>query len=218
MNCMIAGATGLVGGNLLSQLLEDPRMEQIICVGRKALDVHHPKIRNVETNFKDLNEQPLFPADVAFCCLGTTIKKAGSQEAFRMVDHDFVVAFAEYARKNGVKKFLIVSALGADAESKIFYNKIKGEAERDLAKLGFESLVIFHPSLLLGERSEKRMAESLMIQLYPFYRPLLLGPLAKYAPIEARLVARSMMKKSFEKTPAKMTIPNGQMLKSESPR
>jgi uncharacterized protein YbjT (DUF2867 family) len=137
-----------------------------------------------------LEEESLPAAEDAFCCLGTTIKKAGSQEAFRAVDHDAVLAFARAAKRAGVRRFLVVTALGADARSSVFYNRVKGEAEQALQALGFESLVILRPSLLLGDRAESRPGERAAIVASRVLGPLL-RPFGS-RPIEARTVARAM--------------------------
>ena len=210
MNCLIAGASGLVGGELLQLLLRDGRVDTVTSVGRRAMSVRAPKLEQVQADLAALGDLP--PADVAFCALGTTIKKAGSKEAFYQVDHDYILNFAVAAELAGVKRFLLVSALGADADSRIFYNRVKGETERDVAQVGFESLHIFRPSLLLGQRKESRLAERLFVELYPLYRPLLLGPLAKSRPIQASQVAKAMVAKAFAPTIKSEVILNHQML------
>jgi uncharacterized protein YbjT (DUF2867 family) len=187
---LVAGASGLVGGFLLDGLLEAPRYRQVISLGRRALPKEHPKLVQRSVDFARLDDESLPSAEDAFCCLGTTLKKAGSQEAFRAVDHDAVLAFARAAKRAGVRRFLVVTALGADARSRVFYNRVKGEVEQALQALGFESLVILRPSLLLGDRAESRPGEHVAIVASRVLAPLL-RPFGG-RPIEARTVARAM--------------------------
>ena len=190
-SALVAGASGLVGGFLLQSLLENPLYREVCSLGRRALPQQHPKLTQRAVDFARLETEALPSSEDAFCCLGTTIKKAGSQEAFRAVDHDAVLAFAKAARKAGARRFLLISALGADARSRIFYNRVKGETEEDLKSVGFESLVILRPSLLLGERAESRPGEHAAIVVTKVLGPLL-RPFSG-RPIEARTVARAMV-------------------------
>ena len=150
---LIAGASGLVGGELLRALLAAPEYDRVIALGRQSLDCEHPKLRSVQVNFTALDQVvgELGCTD-AFCCLGTTIKQAGSPEAFRAVDQTAVLAFAWLAQRHGAKSFLVISSLGAHAQSRVFYSRVKGEMEAALAVLGFKYLAIFQPSLLVGPR------------------------------------------------------------------
>jgi len=190
MDCIIAGATGLIGQKLLTELLADSYVENVIAVVRRPLLMKHFKLKSVQTSFEQIEALP--PAEVAFCCLGTTIKKAGSKEAFYRVDHDYVLNFAKACRLAGVRVFVLVTAHGADAGSKIFYSRVKGEVERDVESLGFEHLVIVRPSLLLGERRESRPIEKAAQFFAQFFKPLMVGPLAMVKPVEAARVARRM--------------------------
>lgn len=206
---LVAGASGLVGGHLLDTLLESPLYREVHSLGRRALPREHPTLRQHTVDFARLDEVPLPPADDAFCGLGTTIKKAGSQEAFRAVDYDAVLAFARAARKAGAKRFLVVTALGADPRSRVFYNRVKGEVEEALKGLGFESLVIVRPSLLLGERAERRPGEHAAIVLSKVLGPLL-RPLAS-RPIEARTVARALHTLAREAPAGTRVVPSGEL-------
>ena len=187
----IAGASGLVGSQVLALLLEDPQVSAVVSLGRKQLGIPNPKLVERVVNFTALQVSDLAPPEIAFCALGTTIGKAGSQQAFRAIDHDAVLAFAMAARAAGARCFAIVSSLGADPRSRIFYNRVKGETEADLRALGFPSLVIAQPSLLLGDRVESRPAERAMIVVSRF----LSGVLRPFAarPIEAQVVARALL-------------------------
>jgi len=187
----IAGASGLVGSHLLSLLLHDPQYGAVVSLGRKRLEVASSKFVQRVVDFAALDVADFASPEVAFCALGTTIAKAGTQQAFRAVDHDAVLAFANAALAAGARCFVLVSALGAEPRSRIFYSRVKGETEADLRALGFPSLVIAQPSLLLGERAESRPAERAMIGASRFLRGLL-KPFAS-RPIEAKVVARALL-------------------------
>lgn len=192
MNCLIAGASGLVGHELLIQLLADPNVTSVTSLGRSPQKRAHAKLHDVITNFERLEYVELPKSDVAFCCLGTTIKKAGSQEAFSKVDHDYVLNFAKAAQAVGVQSFIVISAMGADVNSKVFYSRVKGQVEQDLKNLNFQNLVILRPSLLLGERSERRTNEKVAAWIGGFLKPLFVGPLLNIRPIDAKDVAKAM--------------------------
>src|SRR5438045_6711271 len=147
---MIAGASGLVGRELLAGLLADDSVAAVHSLGRRALDVSHPKLTQHRTDFKAL--PALSGVDEAFIALGTTIKVAGSKEGFRAVDHDAVIAVAKAAKAAGAKRLGVVSAMGASAKSTVFYSRVKGETEDALAQMGFDALVIARPSMLPGDR------------------------------------------------------------------
>ncbi|MFN9590794.1 MAG: oxidoreductase [Bacteroidota bacterium] len=187
---MIAGSSGLTGGFLLKMLLEAPEYREVIAYVRKPTRIQHPKLREVVMDWEKL-DAPV-PADDVFCCLGTTIKKAGSQEAFRRVDYEYPLHLAELQLEGGSQQFLLVSAIGADASSSIFYSRVKGELEDALQKLGYKSLHIFQPSFIAGPRQEKRVGERIGLAIFSFISPLFIGPLKKYAPIPAEHIARAM--------------------------
>lgn len=195
----IAGASGLVGRSLLDQLLDAPEYDRVVSLGRRQLeDVAHAKLQQMVVDFSALDGAVTGqPCDDAFCCLGTTIRRAGSREAFRAVDHAAVLAFAWAARRQGARRFFVVTALGADPESRVFYNRVKGETEVALEVLGFETLAIFRPSLLLGNRRELRLGERMLTPVFWLAEPLLLGRLRKYRAIRADVVARAMLRCSF---------------------
>ena len=186
---LVAGATGLVGGHLVRQLIDDAAYSQIVALTRRPLDgFSSPKLDVVDANFDALESalQGVATED-AYCALGTTIKAAGSQATFRKVDHDYIVAFARAAKAAGAKRFMLVSAIGADPASSIFYSRVKGETERDV-----EALHIFRPGILLGERAERRLLEQIGMELSPFVNALMLGPARVYRAIAAETVARAM--------------------------
>lgn len=196
---IIAGATGLVGRHLIELLLASPRYASVHAIGRRAPAVVHEKLHVIAS---DLQTIPPLPAiDDAFCCLGTTIRKAGSQSAFRAVDFDMVLNFAKAAKQAGAKRFLVVSSLGANARSAVFYNRIKGETEDALKEIGFESLIIFRPSFLVGERAEARMGERVGITVFSALAPLMIGPARKVRPVAAAAVASKMMEAAATNLP-----------------
>lgn len=190
---LIAGASGLVGSSLLRQLLASEEYGHVIAVGRRPLELTHPKLSQVVVDFAALDAVAVsLRCDDAFCCLGTTIKQAGSREAFRAVDHRAVLALAWAVKQQGAQRFFVVSALGADAASRVFYNRVKGEMEAALMVLGFGTLAIFRPALLLGRRERPRVGEALAALALWFLEPLLLGGWRKYRAIPASVVARAM--------------------------
>ncbi len=192
---LIAGASGLVGGHVLRQLLADPTWDHVVSVGRRELALDDPRLEQRFVDFTAIGELP--PVDDAFCALGTTIKKAGSQEAFRAVDHDAVVALATAARVAGASTFGHVTALGADPGSRLFYNRVKGEAERDVAELGIQCTVAFRPSMLDGHRAEPRPAEQAGLAMMRAVAPLI----GKYRPTRAEHVASAMVREAREGRP-----------------
>lgn len=191
---LIAGASGLVGGFLLKRLLASPAYAKVVSVCRRKSGIADPKLVEIVADFDRLDEALAgIGADDAFCTLGTTIRKAGSQDAFRRVDHDYVLAFARAARAAGAKRFLVVTAVGSSARSGIFYSRVKGEVEEALSALPFETLHIFRPGLILGERGERRPAEAAMMAAMPLLNSLLAGPLAVYRGISADTIAAAMV-------------------------
>lgn len=195
---LIAGASGLVGGHLLRELLAADVYGRVVSVGRRRLDLAHPKLTQVVAEFSALDQVAgELRADDAFCCLGTTRRQAGSRAAFRAVDHGAVLAFAWAAQRAGVRRFFTVSSLGADPDSRIFYRRVKGETEEALQVLRFPTLGILRPSLLLGDRPQPRLGERLAAALLWLVDPLLLGRWARYHAIEASVVARALLRCSY---------------------
>jgi uncharacterized protein YbjT (DUF2867 family) len=186
----IAGGSGLVGGELLKQLLADDAFGRVISVGRREISLKHLKLTQAIVDFADESTFASLPEPVAaFSCLGTTIKKAGSKEAFRAVDFDAVLTFAKVAKRRGAKAFLHVSSAGADSRSRMFYTAVKGEIEEALIAVGFESLVALRPSILDGDRGDNRPLEKLGLSFGRALGPLL----GKYRPTPASAVAAAMV-------------------------
>lgn len=189
---LIAGATGLIGSQLLQHLLDDNRYTVVKAISRRPLTIAHPKLENIVFEFDQMEQQAYkLQADDAFCCLGTTIKKVKTKEKFRQIDFEFPLELAKITKANGAEQYLLVSALGADKKSKIFYNQVKGEAEEAIGQVGFTSFHIFRPSLLMGDRKENRSGEEAGKVFFKY-----LGFLVpkKYKGIESIKVARAMQK------------------------
>lgn len=192
MTALLLGASGLTGGLCLQALIENPAFDKIIVPLRKEMPVAHPKLEQVVINFEHIaDNQAKFKADVVFCCLGTTIRKAGSKEAFKKIDYEYPLLFAQLALKQGATTFVLVSAMGAATNSLFFYSRVKGELEKELKKLSYQTLIILQPSLLLGDRKEQRLGEDIAKIFTPilnFFMP------KKYHSIQAQQVANAMVK------------------------
>ena len=211
---LLVGATGLVGGFVLEQLLEDASFDKVTVLSRKTLGNNHPKLKEVLVNFDELEKYADdIKADVVFCCLGTTIKTAGSQEAFKKVDYEYPLRVAEIAKQNGTKNYLLVSALGSSKSSIIFYNRVKGEVEDAIGKLNFDAFHILQPSLIIGERKESRMGEGIAQKLSPVYDAVMFGPLTKYKSIKAEQIAKAMVYYSKQETNGIMRHESGELQK-----
>ncbi len=191
---VVAGASGLVGRELIVRLGRAPAYGRVIALTRRALGLQVPKLIEAPARFDALDDilAPLLrPSTVdAYCCLGATIRAAGSQQAFRRVDQDLVLAFARWAAGVPVSRLVVVSALGADANSRVFYNRVKGETEDDLRAVAGSSLVLLRPSLLDGPRTERRWGESLALTMT---RPLRTWLPASLRPVAVEDVAQSMI-------------------------
>lgn len=191
---LVAGATGLIGGVLLDTLLDAPDYARVYAVTRRPYGREHPRLANRVVVFSRMTEQLKgLAVNDAFCCIGTTIADAGSQEAFRDADVDAVLTFARAARSFGATRFIVVSSVGADTASKKFYLRTKGEMEEAVIAVGFPSVDILQPSLLLGPRKQLRPVELAGRILAPVVNPLLTGAREKYRAIPADMVARGML-------------------------
>lgn len=191
---VVAGATGLIGKELVQLLLEDPAYTTVILIVRRSMGIKHPKIHEKIIDFDQLNhiDVDLTGADV-YCTLGTTIKKAGSQETFRKVDYDYPLTLGKIAKTSDANQLLIVTSIGANPTSRSFYTRVKGQVEEALREHSLPALHIFRPSLLLGNRQEFRMGEQMAATVSKRLLPLFVGPLRKYSPIYAQTVAKAMV-------------------------
>ncbi len=187
---LIAGSSGLIGSQLLSLLIESPVYDKVVALTRVDL-TPHPKLVQVKGDFKTIGKNTTsWAVDDVFCCLGTTMAKAGSKEKFREVDFDYPLLIAHSTYSLGAKQFLLVSALGADKNAAVFYNRVKGEIEEAISAVGFRCVHIFRPSLLLGPRTESRSAEDAAKFFYRIFGFLIPR---KYKAIEAAKVAKAMI-------------------------
>ena len=188
---LIAGHTGLVGGELLNLLLESDKYQKVIAIGRRKLGREHPKLHELIVDFDNLE----FNQDIddVFCCLGTTMKKAGSRDKFRLVDFQYPLNIAVATKETGAKAFVLVSANGASKKSNFFYNQVKGELEEAVEKLAFDKYEIVRPSLLIGDRDESRFAEDLGKGFMKAFGFLFVGPLKNIKGIKGLSVARAMI-------------------------
>ncbi len=210
---LIAGASGLVGSHCLQLLLQSPRYNKVISVGRRTLPIQNPKLQQIIVDFNNLEKhRHSLIADDVYCCLGTTIKKAGSKEKFREVDYTYVINLAKITVSHFATQFLVVSALGADAHSRIFYNRVKGEMEQAIKPLPFTAVHIFQPSLLLGEREEMRPGEKAAAVFAKVFGFLFNGPLKKYKAIPAKTVAKAMLEAAKQDGGGVLIHSNKQML------
>ncbi|HEY1076515.1 MAG TPA: NAD(P)H-binding protein [Fontimonas sp.] len=192
---LVAGPTGLVGHQLLQRLLLDPAYTAVRALTRRPLPMQHERLQQVQTDLGNLSALgPALQVDDVFCCLGTTLQKAGSRAAFEDVDYRMVTELAAATQAAGAHQFIVVSAVGAGARSPAFYNRVKGRMEAAVSALDFAAVHIVRPSLLLGDRTERRPSEDLAQKISPWLSPLLAGPLSRYRPVEAEEVAEAMLR------------------------
>ena len=191
MKALIIGATGATGKDLLSQLLADDTYSEVHCFVRKPLALSHPKLHTHVIDFETPEAwADLLQGDVAFSCLGTTLAAAGSKEAQWRVDYDYQYNFAEHCRNNGVPTFVLISAAGAKAQSKLFYNRMKGQLEDAVKELGFPSLLIFQPSVLIRSNDD-RGAENFSVKAIHFLNKI--GLFKHYRPMPTEILAEKML-------------------------
>lgn len=203
----------MTGSILLQILLDNSDYSHVYSLVRKPGSSKNDKMTEIVFDFN----QPKYTfegipqIDEVFCCLGSTMKKAGGKEAFRKVDYTYPLQLAQFAAEKSVKKFLCISAMGADAKSGIFYNKVKGEMERDICALSIPCITFFRPSLLLGDRKENRPGERIGIIFSKLINPLMIGPLKNYKAISATKVATAMMKEATSARTGVRVVLSGEM-------
>jgi len=196
LKAVIVGATGLVGRELVRVLLNTKKYEKVTVIARRRLSIVHPRLEQQLIQFDQIHECPeawFKDADV-FCTMGTTIKKAGSKEQFEKVDYHYVIETAKLAKLYHSLKFIVVTAMSSDEQSKIFYNRVKGKTELELQQLQLPQLIIVRPSLILGDRNEVRFGESVAAKLMTWLPFLFKGKMRKYKPIQAKDIAIGMFK------------------------
>jgi uncharacterized protein YbjT (DUF2867 family) len=190
---LVAGASGMVGRELLRALAAGGAYQRVVALSRRPLSFEAPRLANRIIRFENLDQDLRgLVCDDAYCCLGTTLREAGSPQAFRAVDYDLVLHYARFAQSAGAKTLVAMSSAGAAPESRNFYLRVKGETELALIALGFRALHLMQPSLLLGSRQEWRTTEALGRVLMPLFNPLLLGRYERWRAIPARTVAAAM--------------------------
>lgn len=190
----ILGATGLTGGKLLQLLLNNDRYQKIKVFSRSSVGFQHPKIQEYIgdlTNFKNFAED--FKGDETFCCIGTTKSKSPDKEVYKNIDYGIPVNAANLCKRNGIDTFIVISALGANSESTIFYNRIKGQMEEAILKIGITQTYILQPSLIGGKRNEKRIGEWFFKKIMKVVNLALVGSLEKYRSIEPITIAKAML-------------------------
>ncbi|OXB24635.1 epimerase [Flavobacterium tructae] len=203
---IVYGASGLVGSFILENLLNNATYEQVIIVVRRGLNIQHPKLKMLIGDFNSLSKVIKgIQVDEVFIALGTTQKKTPDKKLYYQIDHDYPILAAKVAKENGAKAVFLVSALGANAKSSIFYTKLKGETEQGIISLNLEHTYIFRPSMILGDRKESRPMEKVFIGIFKLINPLFVGGLNKYRGIEAEDIAKAMVK-SAEQLDQKVKI------------
>lgn len=191
---IIYGASGLVGSYILQLLLNDNNYEQVIIVVRRDLGIQHPKLKSLTGDFSSLNSlAKTLAADEVYIALGTTQKKTPDRKEYYRIDHDYPVLAAKLAKANGAKVVLMVSSVGANVRSNVFYTATKGKTEQDIIDLDFDHTYIFRPSMILGNRKEKRPLEKALQVIFKVINPLFIGTLKKYRGCEAGNIARAMV-------------------------
>lgn len=214
MKAIILGASGLIGSNLLQLLLADEHYTEVLAVGRRKLNLEHPKLTQLEVDFDHLYDYVrVFSGDVVFCCLGTTKRKTPDKAEYRKIDYQYPIDAGWIAFTNGAKQYHLISAMGADPNSSLFYSKLKGEVERDLKAIPFKSIYIYRPSLLVGDRQESRLSENLMAKVMKVLNPLMVGGLRKYRSISAATVARAMLEQSLKSERGRFILPSDEIQK-----
>lgn len=206
---IVAGASGLIGSELIKLLLVNPNFHEVLAFVRKPLAISHLKLTQISTNFDDLEDvREAFYGDSVFCCLGSTIKKTPDLADYRKVDHDYPVKLAELSEQHKISQFHLISALGANSNSNQFYLKLKGDTEESIKKCFSRSLHIYQPALLTGNRLEKRRFEKTFIFLVKIVNPLLVGSLRKYRSIKATTVGQAMINQTLKNLEGVHTYPS----------
>ena len=191
---IILGATGLTGGYLLNLLLSNDHYKKVILFSRSTAGRTHPKLKEYLIDLLELETHvDKFKADEVFCCIGTTKSKTPNKEIYKKIDYGIPVTAAKLCKENGITTIILISALGANVNSSIFYNRVKGEMERDVLDCNITKTHLMQPSLIGGKREEKRIGEWIFKQLFGLFNLLLVGPLEKYRSIEPETIAKAMV-------------------------
>jgi uncharacterized protein YbjT (DUF2867 family) len=209
---ILVGASGLIGSNLLSELIQSEAITEILLLVRKSTGISNPKIKELILNFDELNSYSSeIQGDIMYSCLGTTTRETPDSKLYKKIDLEYPLNLAKLGVKNGVSQFHIISSLGADPESSNSYLKLKGELEQELKKLHIPSLHIYQPSFLIGDRKENRLSDKIMKPIFKLIDPLLIGPLKKYRSIKAVNVAKVMLSQSIKNLKGTFIYPSIQI-------
>ena len=195
---IILGITGVTGSLLAKHLFDDERFEKVISFHRRQSGLQHPKLEEHVIDMFELEKhQEAFKADVVFCCVGTTQSKTSDRETYKKIDYGIPLAAAKLCVTNDIKRLIVISALGADPESRVFYNKVKGEMERDVLAEKPKNTYFLEPALLAADREEKRTAEKIGIAAFKVLNPFLIGPLKKFRSIKPEALVKTMLYLTF---------------------
>ena len=205
-SALVVGATGLVGSMLVKLLCESEEYAAVNVISRRTLDYKHPKLIVKLREFDQIAESDIEFAHEVFCCLGTTIKKAGTRNQFERVDFEYPVTIAALAKNRGIGHFIVISAMGANEKALAYYSRVKGKLEAELIKMDFPQLSIIRPSLITGNRNEFRLGETLGAKVLGILNPLLVGPLKKVRSISAEQIALAMKVVALYGKKQKITI------------
>ncbi|EOR93063.1 nucleoside-diphosphate-sugar epimerase [Arcticibacter svalbardensis MN12-7] len=206
---IVVGGSGLIGSHLIQSLLHEDRIEEVVALVRKPLDLIHAKLKQHIVSFDNPGSfTELIYGDAVFCCLGSTVKKTPDLAVYRKIDYDYPLLLAEIASEHLVPQFHLISSIGADSQSVTFYTKTKGELEDHIKALKFKSQHIYQPSLLDGDRKEARPTEKIMISVMRFINPILLGPLKKYRSIKVKTIANAMVIQTLKNLEGTFTYPS----------
>jgi uncharacterized protein YbjT (DUF2867 family) len=196
---ILVGASGLIGSNLLSELIQSEEISEVLLLIRKSTGISNPKVKELILNFDELNTYSSeIQGDIMYSCLGTTKRETPDSKLYRKIDLEYPLNLAKLGLKNGLSQFHVISSLGADSESSNSYLKLKGELEQELKKLDIPSLHIYQPSFLIGDRKKNRLADKIMKPIFRLINPLLIGKLKKYRSIKAADVAKVMLSQSIK--------------------
>lgn len=195
---IILGITGVTGSLLAKHLFDDERFEKVISFHRRQSGLQHPKLEEHVIDMFELEKhQEAFKADVVFCCVGTTQSKTSDRETYKKIDYGIPLAAAKLCVANDIKRLIVISALGADPESRVFYNKVKGQMERDVLAEKPKNTYFLEPALLAADREEKRTAEKIGIAAFKVLNPFLIGPLKKFRSITPEALVKTMLYLTF---------------------
>ncbi len=191
---IILGATGLTGNILLNKVLGDNRYRNIKIFTRSPLRYENPRVTEILCDLLDVDSfKDNFYGDEVFCCIGTTVKKTPDKELYKKIDYGIPVSAAKLCKSNGIKTFVTMSSMGANANSSIFYNRTKGEMEQAVLEQKIENTYILRPSIISGNRNERRIGEKIGLILMKVLNPLFVGPLRKYRVVDAEIIANAMI-------------------------